>query len=73
LIDKESTDELFKLVSNIFGEDIFIYTHGHNDASVVSSLIRILQSRSWKRQNLYMTLDKNELMVGVGSLLANML
>jgi hypothetical protein len=73
LIDKESSDELFKLVSNIFGENIFIYTHGHHDASVVSSLIRILQSRSWKRQNWYMTLDRNELMVGVGSLLVNML
>jgi hypothetical protein len=45
LIDKESTDELFKLVSNIFGENIFIYTHGHKDVSVVSSLIRILQFR----------------------------
>jgi LPS sulfotransferase NodH len=72
LIDKESTDELFKLVSNIFGENIFIYTHGNNDASVVSSLIRISQSRSWKSRKLYMTLDRNELMVGAGSFLASM-
>jgi hypothetical protein len=72
LIDKESTDELFKLVSNIFGENIFIYTHGNTDASVVSSLIKISSSRSWQSRNLYMTLDRNELMVGAGSLLASM-
>jgi hypothetical protein len=72
LIDKESTDELFKFVSNIFGKNIFIYTHGNNEASVVSSLIRISSSRSWKSQNLYMTLDRNELMVVAGSLLASM-
>jgi hypothetical protein len=46
LIDKESTDELFKLVSNIFGENIFIYIYGNNDASLVSSLIRVSSSRS---------------------------
>jgi hypothetical protein len=73
LIDKESTEELFKLVSNVFGENIFIYTHRNNGASVVSSLIRISSSRSWKSRKLYMTLDKNELMVAVGSLLASML
>jgi hypothetical protein len=71
LIDKESTNELFKLVSNIFGENILIYTHGHNDASVVSSLIRISSSRSWKSRNLYMALDRNELMMVAGSLLAS--
>jgi hypothetical protein len=59
LIEKESTEELLTLVSNIFGKNILI-TSGSRDVSVVTSLIRILRSRLSERQASYMTLDKNE-------------
>jgi hypothetical protein len=39
---------IVKLVSNIFSENIFIYIYGNSDASLVSSLIRVSSSKSWK-------------------------